>query len=56
MLAPQTGLLASLLLAGSTLCAASAPHAHHEEKIAPKVFIVSMVWENGTEIWEPTVH
>ncbi|KAJ6005213.1 hypothetical protein N7451_003157 [Penicillium sp. IBT 35674x] len=55
MLAPQTGLLASLLLAGSTLCAAaSVPQAHHEkahhEKIAPKVFIVSM-FAPEAEIW-----
>lgn len=60
MLAPQTGLIASLLLAGSTLCAAaSVPHAQHEEahheKIAPKVFIVSMVCEYGTKISEPTL-
>ncbi|KAJ5657063.1 hypothetical protein N7507_009013 [Penicillium longicatenatum] len=50
MLAPHTGLLASLLLAGSTLCAASAPHAHHEKKIAPKVFIVSM-FAPEAEVW-----
>ncbi|KAJ5897199.1 hypothetical protein N7504_007487 [Penicillium tannophilum] len=55
MLAPQTGLIASLLLAGSTLCAAaSVPYAQHEEahhdKIAPKVFIVSM-FAPEAEIW-----
>lgn len=40
------GLITSLLLGGSAFCvrvAARAENSHHEKKIAPKVFIVSMV-------------
>ncbi|KAJ5921631.1 hypothetical protein N7454_009105 [Penicillium verhagenii] len=49
MLVGRTGLIASLLFSGSALASV---HAHHEEKITPKVFIVSMFEPEGAAWWD----